>query len=78
MFSESALERSQSKRSATLAELCELIDVECSQSGIGYALQSLDITRKKRRSTRPSRIVRTSQRGEQSGVDGSRTLMSID
>lgn len=32
---------------ATLAELCELIDVECSQSGIGYALQSLDITLKK-------------------------------
>ncbi len=55
---------------ATLAELCEMIEVECSQSGIGYALQSLDITLKKRRSTRPSRIVRTWRRDETSGVAG--------
>jgi len=63
---------------ATLAELCERIDVECSQSGIGYALQSLDLTLKKRRSTRPSRIVRTWQRDAKSGADGSTKLMPVD
>ncbi|MCK6440783.1 MAG: IS630 transposase-related protein [Planctomycetes bacterium] len=63
---------------ATLAELCELIDVQCSQSGIGYALQSLDLTLKKKRSTRRSRIVRTWQRDAKSGAAGSKRLMSID
>ena len=63
---------------ATLAELCERIDVECSQSGIGHALQSMNLTLKKKRSTLPSRIVRTSQRGVKSGAAGSRTLMSSD
>lgn len=42
---------------ATLDELCERIEVECSRSGIDKALRSLDLTFKKRRSTRRNRTV---------------------
>ncbi len=63
---------------ATLAELCERIEVECSQSGISKALRSLEMTLKKRRSTRPSRTVRTSQRVVNSGVSGLPKWMPVD
>jgi len=55
---------------ATLAELCERIEVACSPSGIENALKSLDLTFKKKRSTRPNRIVRTLPNGASNGVRG--------
>lgn len=53
---------------ATLIELRDLLQVRCAESSICRALKSLGYTFKKRRSTRPSRIVRTSPSVAASGV----------
>lgn len=63
---------------ATLAELCERIEVECSQSGIGHALESLNLTLKKKRSMPRSRIARTSRGVAGSGSSGWTTWTSAD
>jgi transposase len=55
---------------ATLAELCERIGVECSISGIDKALKSIDLTFKKKRFTRQSRIVRTLSSDAMHGTSG--------
>jgi len=62
---------------ATLAELRERIETPCSVSGIDKALRALALTFKKRRSTRPSRIVPTSRCGVRSGPNGSRPSICI-
>lgn len=55
---------------ATLKELRERLGVQCAESAICMALKKLGLSFKKRRSTRPSRIVRTWRRDETSGVAG--------
>ena len=55
---------------ATLAELCERIEVVCSVAGISKALRALQLTFKKKRCTRPSRIVGTSPSNATSGGSG--------
>lgn len=57
---------------ATLRELRDRLGVECSESAVCMALQRLDLTFKKRRSMRPSRIGRMSQRVDASGSRRSR------
>ena len=52
---------------ATLKELRDMLGIVCAESAICMALQRLKFSFKKRRSTPPSRIVRTWQRGEASG-----------
>lgn len=52
---------------ATLAELRERLGITCALSAICMALRGLSLLFKKRRSTRPSRIVRTWRRGGPSG-----------
>jgi len=52
---------------ATTRELREMLGVDCSESAVGFALQRLGLSFKKRRSMRPSRIARTLLR---SGGDG--------
>jgi transposase len=52
---------------ATLAELRDRLGVRCAISAICTALKKLSLSFKERRSTRPSRIVRTWRRGEPSG-----------
>jgi transposase len=63
---------------ATLAELRELLGVSCALSTISIALNRMGFTFKKRRSTRPSRIVLTSRRGVISGVNGPRAWTAAD
>ena len=46
---------------ATIKQLHQRLDVECSESAVGMALQRLGLSFKKRRSTQRSRIARTSQ-----------------
>lgn len=53
---------------ATLKELRDLLGIVCAESAICMALQRLKLSFKKRRSTRPSRIVPTSRRDEPSGA----------
>jgi len=48
---------------ATLKELREKLGIVCAESAICMALKRLDLSFKKRRSTRPSRIVRMWRRG---------------
>lgn len=55
---------------ATLAELCERGEVDCSQSGIGSALELMNLTLRKRRSMQPSRIDPTSRCVAESGCGG--------
>jgi transposase len=55
---------------ATLAELRELLGVECALSTISEALKVLGLSFKKKRSTRRSRIVRTSSNGGPNGIPG--------
>lgn len=55
---------------ATLAELREQLGIVCSLSAVWTAIRELGLSYKKRPSTRPSRIVRTSQRGVPSGSSG--------
>ena len=52
---------------ATLKELRERLGIQCAESAICMALKQLGLTFKKRRSTRPSRTVRTSRCGERLG-----------
>ena len=52
---------------ATLAELRERLGIQCALSAICMALRRLSLSFKKRRSTRPSRIVRTWRRGGPNG-----------
>ena len=53
---------------ATLKELRDMLGIVCAESAICMALQRLKLSFKKRRSTPPSRIVRTWRRGEASGA----------
>jgi transposase len=56
---------------ATLKELREMLGVVCAESAICMALKRLKISFKKRRSTPPSRIVRTWRRDVSSGEPAS-------
>lgn len=58
---------------ATVRELRELLGVECSESAVGFALQRLGLSFKKRRSMRPSRTALTSRRSGDGGDVGSTT-----
>jgi transposase len=60
----------QQQPDATLAELRDRLGVECSISAVWNALRELGLSFKKRRSTRPSRIVRTSPNNVPSGSSG--------
>ena len=55
---------------ATLPELRERLGVRCAISTISMALRKLGFSFKKRRSTRPSRIARTSSNVARSGATG--------
>lgn len=55
---------------ATLAELRERLGIVCSLSAVWTAVRGLGLSYKKRPSTRPSRIVRTSRRGGPNGSSG--------
>ncbi len=63
---------------ATLAELRESLGVSCALSTICIALNRMGFTFKKRRSTRPSRIVRTSRRSVINGVSGPQVWTVVD
>lgn len=52
---------------ATLRELREMLGVDCAESSICTALKRMGLTFKKRRSTPPSRTVRTSPGGAPTG-----------
>jgi transposase len=52
---------------ATLKELRQRLGVVCAESAICMALKKLGFTFKKRRSTRPSRSVRTTRGGARAG-----------
>lgn len=56
---------------ATLKELRQLLGTVCTESAICMALRRLKLSFKKRRSTPPSRIVRTWRRGGPNGVPSS-------
>ena len=56
---------------ATLKELREKLGVVCAESAVCMALKRLDLSFKKRRSTPPSRIVRTWRPNARSGSRGS-------
>ena len=58
---------------ATLKELRERLGVVCAESAVCMALKRLNLSFKKRRFTRPSRIVRTWRRGEPTGKPDSRS-----
>ena len=53
---------------ATIRELHERLGIDCSQSAVDMALRRLGLSFKKRRSTRRSRIVRTSRKSVNNGV----------
>jgi transposase len=59
---------------ATLAELRDRLGCGCSESAVCVNLKKMGLSLKKRRSTRPSRIARTSPRGGTSG--GTRSPIS--
>jgi len=59
---------------ATLKELREKLGIVCAESAICMALKRLDLSFKKRRSTPPSRIVRTWRRDAPTSNPGSRSL----
>ena len=63
---------------ATLAELRELLGVDCALSTLCKALKKMGFTFKKKRSTRPSRTARTSSKGGYRGAPGHRTRMLDD
>ena len=68
----------QAQPDATLAELRERLGIKCSLSAVWNALRDLGLSYKKRPSTPPSRIVRTSRRGGPSGSSGrSASIRSI-
>jgi transposase len=62
---------------ATLAELRELLGVECVLSTLSGALKDLGLSFKKKRSTQRSRIVRTLSNDGPSGVHGRRMSMPV-
>ncbi len=63
---------------ATVRELRALLGVECSESAVGFALQRLGLSFKKRRSMLPSRIARTSPRSGGGGDANSLIPMHAD
>jgi len=63
---------------ATLKELREKLGVACAESAICMALKRLRLSFKKRRSTPPSRIVRTWRRSEPTGKLDSRSWPATD
>jgi transposase len=58
---------------ATLRELRDRLGAECSESAICLALKRLNLTYKKRRSMRPSRIAPMLRSGVRAGVNRSRS-----
>ena len=66
-----------SRPSATLSELRRSLGVDCAISAVGAAIQKLGLSYKKRRSTRPSRIVPTSRRDARSGFSGGRVSTRV-
>ncbi len=60
---------------ATLKELRQRLGIVCAESAICMALKRLGLSFKKRRSTRPSRIVRTWRRGGPSGSSHASALI---
>ena len=60
----------QAQPDATLDELCQRMQVECSPSGINKVLKTLNLTFKKRRFMRRSRIVRMSLSDGRNGAAG--------
>ena len=63
---------------ATLLELRDRLDVDCTESAICIALKRLGLSFKKRQSMRPNRIARMSCKDEPSGVLGRRTQIPGD
>jgi transposase len=63
---------------ATLKELRERLGVQCAESAICMALKKLGLSFKKRRSTRRSRIARTSRSAVPTGVSTSPTGTPAD
>lgn len=62
---------------ATLKELRERLGIQCAESAICMALKKLGFSFKKRPSTRPSRIVRTSPSGARNGKPSSPTSTPV-
>ena len=58
----------QQQPDATLKELRQMLGVDCCESAICMSLKRMKISFKKRRSTRPSRIVRTWHTDAETGV----------
>ena len=58
---------------ATLAELRDLLNVNCALSTLCKALKKMGFTFKKKRFTQPSKTARTSSKGGRSGARGRRT-----
>ncbi len=63
---------------ATLAELRTGLGVQCALSTLCQALKQMGLSFKKKRSTRPNRIVRMSCKDGPSGVRGRRTRIPGD
>jgi len=61
---------------ATIQELHQRLGSPCSSSAVGMALERLDLTFKKRRFMRPSRIARTSLKSVPTGKQTSRSCRS--
>ncbi len=62
---------------ATLAELRELLGVECGLSTLSEALKELGLSFKKKRSTQRNRIVQTLSNDGPNGVHGRRMSMPV-
>jgi transposase len=62
---------------ATLAELRELLGVQCALSTISEALKALGLSFKKKRSTRRNRIVQTLSNDGSNGVHGHKMSMPL-
>ncbi|MCH8004981.1 MAG: transposase [Planctomycetes bacterium] len=62
---------------ATLAELRELLEVDCALSTISEALKALGLSFKNKRSTRRNRIVQTLSNDGPNGVHGHKMSMPL-
>ena len=67
----------QERPDATARELHERLGIVCSVSAVDMALRRLGLTFKKRRSTPPSRIGRTSRKSGGNGESISRLVMRV-